>query len=311
MAEVEIARPRGVTVRARPKGFMAFCALLLALIAVFVLNPFAAGADHRTGGSPAGDTRNHAGRSAPAGPRPDAGSVEGATAVASTRPAGGTTALDRLIAAARPIRCGAGTRPLVALTFDDGPGVLTQQTLDLLRARGMTATFFLAGKLVGEPRFEGLASKAARLGAIGDHTWDHVSVVGLSASELDAEIGRTRRAIAAETGERVVLFRPPLGQQDERVRGYVRSLGMLTVLWSLESGDSQGASAERIYRAVRGSLSPGDIVLLHENRGTTQRALPLILDLIEARGYRTVTVPELLELDPPTNEQLRLGTCPA
>jgi peptidoglycan/xylan/chitin deacetylase (PgdA/CDA1 family) len=309
MAEVEIARPRGVTVRARPKGFMAFCALLLALIAVFALNPFVAGADRRAEPARASVPRDRSRDPASAGPHAGAGTERDGALAAADRPE--ETTLDRLIAAGRPIYCGAGTEPLVALTFDDGPGVLTQQTLDLLRARGMTATFFLAGKLVGEPRFEGLPSEAAKLGAIGDHTWDHISVVGLSAAELDAQIGRTRRAIAAETGQRVLLFRPPLGQHDERSRDYVRSLGMLTVLWSVESGDSQGASAERIYRNVRASLSPGDIVLLHENRGTTQRALPLILDLIEARGYRTVTVPELLELDPPTNEQLRRGTCPA
>jgi peptidoglycan/xylan/chitin deacetylase (PgdA/CDA1 family) len=109
----------------------------------------------------------------------------------------------------------------------------------------------------------------------------------------------------------VRLFRPPLGAHDARARDYVRSLDMLTVMWSLESGDSQGNNAVKIYRAVRDGLSAGDIVLLHENRGTTQEALPRILDLIERRGLRTVTVSELLTLDPPTARQLRQRTCPA
>jgi peptidoglycan/xylan/chitin deacetylase (PgdA/CDA1 family) len=301
MAELQTAlAPRALS-GARRKGFTAFCALVAALIALLTLSPFRATAGHQ--GDRAAMRPDRAAPvtdPAPEEPGPD------------VEPAGATTArLDRLVAAGLPIRCGAGTQPLVALTFDDGPGVLTRQTLDLLRERGMTATFFLVGKLLDEARFQGLPRSAARLGAVGDHTWDHVSMVGVSAAELDEQIARTRRAIAAETGERVVLFRPPLGQQDERVRDYVRSLGMLTVLWSVESGDSQGMSADRIYRTVRASLSPGDIVLLHENRGTTQKALPRILDLIEARGYTTVTVPQLLELDPPTHEQLREGTCPA
>lgn len=282
---------------------MAFCALVTALIAVLASATFDASAGNRTATAGSRGARAET-------PREQTGTTADPVDPVE-RASGASGSLDHLVAAGRPIYCGAGTEPLVALTFDDGPGVLTQQTLDLLEARGMTATFFLAGKLVGEPRFDGLPSQAARLGALGDHTWDHVSVVGLSTSELDAQIARTRRAITTETGERVRLFRPPLGQHDDRSRDYVRSLGMLTILWSVESGDSQGASADRIYGAVRDSLSPGDIVLLHDNRGTTLKALPRILDLVEARGYTTVTVPELLELDPPTNAQLRAGTCPA
>ena len=107
------------------------------------------------------------------------------------------------------------------------------------------------------------------------------------------------------------LFRPPLGRHDGVVDAYVRSLGMLEVLWSLDSQDSQGATADEIYRNVRDHLSPGDIVLLHDNRGTTEAALPLIIDLIKQLGYRTVTVPQLLALDPPTPQQLSQHTCPA
>ena len=301
MAELQTALAPSAPSGARRKGFLAFCALVAALIALLALAPLRA-------------TASHDGERAAADPDRRVASTRGAATEPQpvVEPAEPTTSrLDRLVAAGLPIRCGAGTRPLVALTFDDGPGVLTPDALHLLRERGMTATFFLAGKLLDEARFQGLPAAAARLGALGDHSWDHVSMLGLSADELEAQIARTRRAIAAQTGERVVPFRPPLGQHDERVRDYVRSLGMLTVLWSVESGDSQGVSADRIYRTVRDSLSPGDIVLLHDNRGTTQEALPRILDLIEARGYTTVTVPQLLALDPPTHEQLREGTCPA
>jgi len=133
----------------------------------------------------------------------------------------------------------------------------------------------------------------------------------LSQDELDAQIAQTRRVAADAAGERVLLFRPPLGAHDERVHSYLRSIGMLNILWSLESGDSQGRNAMKIFRTVRHGLSAGDIILLHENRGTTQKALPQILDLIERRGLRTVTVSELLTVDPPTAEQLRQHSCPS
>lgn len=307
MAELHIARSPGVFPHARRKGFVAFCAVVSALIVALLLQPFSAAAGRRSGAPDTGSNRRMEVVTRGEQPAAEGGRDDAPAPVAGIP--GRTFA--RLLGSGAPVYCGAGVEPLVALTFDDGPGVLTQQTLDLLRERGMTATFFLAGKLLGEGRFEGLPTRAARLGALGDHTWDHVLTVGMSSAELEEQIARTRRAIAAESGERVVLFRPPLGRHDDRVDAYVRSLGMLTVLWSVDSGDSQGARADRIVRAVRASLSPGDIVLLHENRGTTQNALPRILDLVESRGYTTVTVPELLAQDPPTNAQLRTGTCPA
>jgi peptidoglycan/xylan/chitin deacetylase (PgdA/CDA1 family) len=214
-----------------------------------------------------------------------------------------------LIDAGQPIYCGAGTKPLVALTFDDGPGPDTVQTIEALKAAGMTATFFEVGKLLGEPMFDGIPKAAARFGAIGDHTWDHISMLGLSATELDAEIGRTRRILQQLTGQRVFMFRPPLGQRNATVDTYVRSAGMLQIMWTIDSGDSMGASDDQIYRTIRAHLSPGDIVLLHENRGTTQNALPRIIRLIQRKGYRTVTVPQLLTMDPPSPEQLRHHTC--
>ncbi|HZP29013.1 MAG TPA: polysaccharide deacetylase family protein [Acidimicrobiia bacterium] len=285
-------------------AFVAFCAAMVALICAIVLtSPFGprrataalGGADggrtvHRTGGA-AGEA---AADVPPDAPPPD-----------STNPA-----LRRIAALGEPVYCGAGTRPLVALTFDDGPGPYTQETIDLLRANGMTATFFTVGKLYADPRFQGLLREEARLGAVGDHTWDHVSVDGMTRSELDAEIEHTRQVASSDAGAPVFLFRPPLGQHDAGVDDYLRSHGMIDVLWSLDSEDSQGANAFQIYRNVRDHLSPGDIVLLHENRGTTQAALPRILDLVRARGFQTVTVPQLLTMDPPSNEQLRSHTCP-
>ena len=301
MAELHTARTPSAPSRARRKGFLAFCALLMALTAVLAMAPFSATASHRSDPAPVDRARTVA--TADHGP---------ALSRPNERPADGGATLARLVEAAQPVSCGAGTQPLVALTFDDGPGVFTGQTLDLLEERGMTATFFLAGKLIGVPWIDGtLVGREAELGEVGDHSWDHVSVVGLSDDELEVQIAETRRVAAEAAGGPVRLFRPPLGAHDARVRDYARSLGMLTVMWSLESGDSQGDNAVKIYRAVRERLSAGDIILLHENRGTTQRALPRILDLIERRGLRTVTVSELLTLDPPTARQLRQRTCPA
>lgn len=220
-------------------------------------------------------------------------------------------ALDGFAGLGQPVLCGGGgDARVVALTFDDGPGPLTEATLDLLEEAGVPATFFLNGIKL-EERFAHLPAREARLGVVGNHTWNHVDVTGLSAEGLEAEIGETSRALRSATGAPVRLFRPPFGARDEALDAHVRSQGMVTVLWSVDSGDSvAGATGPDLLRTLRRDLHPGAIVLLHENRGTTQHILPKLLRILERRDLRPVTVPELLALDPPTVRQLRSGSCP-
>ena len=292
-----------VSTRHRP-GFVLFCAVMALVTLIGVAHARSAGrsaiADgHRN--ARVGRDRDPSGADrAERTPAPVAPAVSGDAEAA---------ALASLAAVGQPVFCGGEGERVVALTFDDGPGPYTQETLDLLRAHGMTATFFLVGKLLADPRFTDLPREEANLGAIGDHTWDHISVSGLGSGELDHQIADTRHALADATGSPVELFRPPLGQHDETVDRWVSSHGMVEVLWSIDTQDSMGARSSQILAEVRDHLAPGAIILLHENRGTTQNALPAILHLIEAQGYRTVTVPQLLAMDPPTSSQLESHAC--
>jgi peptidoglycan/xylan/chitin deacetylase (PgdA/CDA1 family) len=217
--------------------------------------------------------------------------------------------LDRLVRLGEPIYCGGGTEPLVALTFDDGPGILSPLALKQLGRHDAPATFFLVGKLIGEPQFHGIVRDEARIGVIGDHTWDHITMTKGSRRDYIEQIARTRAAAQRASGQSVRLFRPPFGSHDAHLDRWLRSRGMLEVIWSIDTGDSQGASADKIYRTVKANLSAGDIILMHDNRGTTEKALPRILDLLDARGLTPVTVPELLTQDPPSTSQVRHHTC--
>ena len=220
-------------------------------------------------------------------------------------------AVARLIRAGHPVYCGGGAKPLVALTFDDGPGPYTRHTLQVLRRHGARGTFFLvAREVLGWPDLKDVPAKEAAQGAVGDHTFDHTSLTGATADELTHEIGDAQQVIEAATGgRRVRLFRPPFGAHDASSDAKVHELGMLEVLWSVDTADSRGATADEILASVRHDVRPGSIVLLHENRGTTRKALPDILDTLASRGLQPVTVPELLAADPPTPEQLRTGSC--
>jgi peptidoglycan/xylan/chitin deacetylase (PgdA/CDA1 family) len=192
---------------------------------------------------------------------------------------------------------------MIALTFDDGPGALTATTLRTLRAAHARATFFVVGSRIAT--WPALPAQEAALGAVGDHTWNHRYLPGLVHDARLAELRRTQTVAARASGHPIELFRPPFGGRNHAIDREAHRLGMLQVLWSVDSGDSGGADWREIITNVRAGLRPGAIILFHENRGQTQKALNRLLPEIRRRGYALVSVPELLALDPPTIAQVR------
>ena len=222
--------------------------------------------------------------------------------------AASSAALGRFVHLGLPVYCGGARGHTVALTFDDGPGPETAATLALLRKFGELATFFLVGRNLAS--WPSLPRAELAVGAVGDHTWSHPFLTRLATPVADTEIARAQAALRRATGTAIRLFRPPYGFSDQAVDREASRLGMLEVLWSLDSGDSYpppGARARKIVRTLARRIRPGSIVLMHENRRQTFEALPAVLRGLRARGLRSVSVPELLALDPPTLAQLREG----
>jgi peptidoglycan/xylan/chitin deacetylase (PgdA/CDA1 family) len=204
-----------------------------------------------------------------------------------------------------PLYCGGGRGRFLALTFDDGPGVYTRLAIQILQKARARATFFVVGRnLAGRRR---LILAEERLGEVGDHTWTHRFLPALPPGAIRAELRRTQRAIG-QTGQRVLFFRPPYGGRNAVVDATARSLNLAEALWSIDSRDSLGAGWRQIAANVIDNIRPGSIVLMHENRGQTIRALRyLILPALRARHFVTVTLTQLLQLDPPTQAQLDRG----
>ena len=252
----------------------------------------------------------------PSGPTPERLGVNGASAFAGGDAMAGLAmaAWNRLIRLGLPVYCGGSQGPYVALTFDDGPGPYTARTLRILRAAGDTATFFDVGK---ELRYwRGVPWQEAQIGVVGDHTWSHLRLTGLSFTQQRTQIMRAREALIRATGAPVELFRPPEEAHSRASDKLVSSAGMLEVMWSTDSQDSApGATPESVLEKAQAGLRPGAIILFHENRGSTLADLPALLQLIRDMGLRTVTVPELLGLDPLTEAQVRqdarAGACAA
>lgn len=189
-----------------------------------------------------------------------------------------------------------GQRPHeVALSFDDGPSSLTPQFVRMLRANHAVATFFMIGEQVGL-RDRSLLHEELRDGdALGDHTWSHPDLVG--SGEVARQLKRTREAIRRESGYTPCVFRPPYGAYDSEVIDTARSLGMATIIWNVDPIDYTLPGVMTIEQRVLAQVQPGSIILSHDGGGPRQQTLdayPYIIRRLRERGYRFVTVPELL-----------------
>jgi peptidoglycan-N-acetylglucosamine deacetylase len=196
-----------------------------------------------------------------------------------------------------PVRAVLGMRePLIALSYDDGPSHLnTPQLLDILHEQQARATFFVVGNQVkGNERL--LARVAAEGHEIGNHSFSHTDPLELDHDGLRSEIERTQKVISRAVAE-PLLFRPPFGKKPRAAACVCAERGITAVLWSIDSGDTRDFTTERIVGEVVGRARPGDIVLMHdggEHRPRTLEATRRIVEDLAGRGYRFVTVSDLL-----------------
>jgi peptidoglycan/xylan/chitin deacetylase (PgdA/CDA1 family) len=212
-----------------------------------------------------------------------------------------------------PIRHGGGTRHLVALTFDDGPGPYTGQILSILRRTDTPATFFQVGKNLEENPFPARATRLLDRVAIGDHTYTHHNLLTMTQEQQEDEIVSTAAVMQAQGEDVPRVFRPPYGAYDGVTERVITERGMALILWSVDSQDYARPGVEHIVRNVVSAATPGAIVLMHDgggDRAQTVKALPKIIKRLRARGFGLVTVPELLLKDPPHKADQAVGVAP-
>jgi peptidoglycan/xylan/chitin deacetylase (PgdA/CDA1 family) len=199
------------------------------------------------------------------------------------------------------VRAGGGRAREVALTFDDGPGPYTPQVLSVLERMHAHATFFAIGRM--ERYFSASTTRAIEDGdVIGDHTENHPALAQLSAHNQREELLEQAARVELLGGKRPTLFRPPYGSFDARTLRQLKSLHLLMVLWSVDTGDYLQPGVPAIVERALAGARPGAIILLHDAGGVrtqTVAALPQIISGLRSRGYRIVTVPQLLKDDPP------------
>lgn len=185
----------------------------------------------------------------------------------------------------------------IALTFDDGPHpVYTPKILDILNEYGIKATFFIIGQNA-EYYPDVLRRIEAEGHEIGNHTYYHRHLNGLSPERIKSDITLCGKAIYDICGYPTTLFRPPEGVLPDSIRGYAEAEDYKVILWSVDTHDWTHRPAAEIFTVVKSKITSGDIILMHDyvTRSPTPGALRLIIPYLLEGGYRFVTVSELLE----------------
>jgi peptidoglycan/xylan/chitin deacetylase (PgdA/CDA1 family) len=182
---------------------------------------------------------------------------------------------------------------LIALTFDDGPSQYTNGILDTLTKNGAKATFFVIGNNVG--RYSQAVKNVVSQGSeIANHTWDHKQLTKLTADEIRKELSDTNEAVYKAAGVRPTIFRPPYGSVDDSVKGVAKQAGMAAINWSVDTIDWKTKNADAVYNEVIKSAKSGSIILCHDIYPTTAEAMKRVIPDLAAKGYKLVTVSELL-----------------
>jgi peptidoglycan/xylan/chitin deacetylase (PgdA/CDA1 family) len=208
-----------------------------------------------------------------------------------------------------PQQLGGGTRasynscrvagPYLALTFDDGPHPTnTPRLLQILRERNVKATFFLIGTSVDAyPNVVRMI--IAEDHEVANHTRTHATLSRLSDAGVEREITACNNSIVtASGGHQPQVFRPPYGaittRQKEMIHG---QFGLPSIMWSVDPLDWKRPGSSVVAQRLISGAQPGAIMLAHDIHAPTIDAVPQVLDTLLARGYRFVTVSQLINLE--------------
>ncbi|MBR6253481.1 MAG: polysaccharide deacetylase family protein [Clostridia bacterium] len=183
------------------------------------------------------------------------------------------------------------TKPMVAITFDDGPNPKsTPRILDTLEQYGVVATFFDLGQLVNS--YPDVVQREEAIGCeVGNHSYSHKNFNVLTDEQMQEEIKNSEEAFIKVLGHKTTLFRLPYGNVNLKVKENVE---YPLIKWNVDSLDWKSRDKNKILNKIRETKNyDGKIILLHSIYGTTADAVEVLVPELLNKGYQLVTVSEL------------------
>ncbi len=182
-------------------------------------------------------------------------------------------------------------RPMIALTFDDGPGEYTEELINCLVENNAKATFFMLGQNV--EAYPEIAKELSDAGMeLGNHSYSHPDLVTIGAEAAAQQVSNTDAALKAATGFEATVMRPPGGSFNDSVKA---AIAHPLIIWSIDTRDWATKSEDQTYQVVMDNAQDGSVVLMHDiHEWSVKAAIRIIPDLI-AKGFKLVTVSELAE----------------
>lgn len=190
------------------------------------------------------------------------------------------------------------SQPYIAMTFDDGPHPSnTPRLLDMLKQRNIKATFYVVGSNAkAYPHI--LKRMVAEGHEVANHTWNHPDMTKLSQASVRKELNSCRDAIVAATGIQPITYRPPYGAINSSLKSWVQQeYGYPAILWSVDPMDWKKPGASVVADRLVSGAHNGAILLAHDIHAPTIDAMPSALDRLLQKGYRFVTVSQLINLE--------------
>jgi len=183
-------------------------------------------------------------------------------------------------------------KPMIALTFDDGPSIYTPPILDALEKHNAVATFYVTGSRVRT--YSDTVIRAFEGGnEISNHSWSHPRLDRSSEQRIRSELQNTNDAIEELTGVAPTNMRPPYGAMNQRAKTISEELGLSIIMWSLDPFDWRYRNANYIYNYVMTNVKDRDVILFHDLYESTAAAAERLIPALIAEGYQLVTLSEL------------------
>ncbi len=202
--------------------------------------------------------------------------------------------------------------PYIAMTYDDGPHAQnTPRLLDMLKQRGIKATFYMVGQCAAE--YPQIVKRIAAEGhEVANHSWSHPQLTKLSDDGVKQQLQQTHDAIVAGGGVAPKTMRPPYGAFSERQKRWAfGEMGYRTILWDVDPLDWKYRNAARVEAEILKHTVAGSIILTHDIHKSTVDAMPSTLDALTAKGFKFVTVSQLLAMDRPLPPKPKTTPAPA